>query len=214
MVDVEREQLLDDRTRGRIGPNRKDGRRHKLGDRSVVGFESGDPVSIDGRRLGPVELLTEANQIAGRHGVGRVDLVENRFVGIKSRGVYETPGGTILHLAHRAVESLTLDREVLHIRDSLVPRYAQIVYNGFWFSPERIALQRLVDDIQKPVTGETRLVLYKGGATVTGRRSPNSLYDPESATFEADDVYRQADAEGFISLNALRIRGFGDGEAG
>jgi argininosuccinate synthase len=179
----------------------------------VIGFERGDPVSIDGRRLGPVELLTEANQVAGRHGVGRVDLVENRFVGIKSRGVYETPGGTILHLAHRAVESLTLDREVLHIRDGLIPRYAQIVYNGFWFSPERTALQGLVDEIQQPVTGEARLVLYKGGAMVTGRRSPNSLYDPDSATFEADQVYRQADAEGFISLNALRIRGFGDGEA-
>jgi argininosuccinate synthase len=162
-----------------------------------------------------VELLTQANQIAGRHGVGRVDLVENRFVGIKSRGVYETPGGTILHLAHRAVESLTLDREVLHIRDGLIPRYAQIVYNGFWFSPERTALQALVDDSQRAVTGEARLLLYKGGATVTGRRSPNSLYDAESATFEADQgVYRQADAEGFISLNALRIRGFGDGESG
>jgi argininosuccinate synthase len=180
----------------------------------VIGFEHGDPVSIDGRELGPVDLLTEANQVAGRHGVGRVDLVENRFVGIKSRGVYETPGGTILHLAHRAVESLTLDREVLHIRDGLIPRYAQIVYNGFWFSPERTALQALVDDIQQPVTGEARLVLYKGGAIVTGRRSPNSLYDAESATFEADQVYRQADAEGFISLNALRIRGFGTGEAG
>jgi argininosuccinate synthase len=144
--------------------------------------------------------------------VGRVDIVENRFVGIKSRGVYETPGGTILHLAHRAVESITLDREVLHIRDSLIPRYAQIVYNGFWFSPERTALQGFIDDIEKPVTGEARLVLYKGGATVTGRRSPNTLYDPGSATFEADDVYRQADAEGFISLNALRIRGFGGGE--
>ncbi|MGH8942827.1 MAG: argininosuccinate synthase, partial [Acidimicrobiia bacterium] len=178
----------------------------------VIGFEEGNPVSIDGHELGPVELMTEANALAGRHGVGRVDLVENRFVGIKSRGVNETPGGTILHLAHRAVESITLDREVLHIRDSLIPRYAQIVYNGFWFSPERTALQGLVDDIQNPVTGEARLVLYKGGATVSGRRSPNTLYDPDSATFEADDVYRQADAEGFISLNALRIRGFGGGE--
>jgi argininosuccinate synthase len=179
----------------------------------VIGFERGNPVSVDGRQLGPVELLTEANQIAGRHGVGRVDLVENRFVGLKSRGVYETPGGTILHLAHRAVESLTLDREVMHIRDGLIPRYAQIVYNGFWFSPERTALQALFDDIQQDVTGEARLLLYKGGATVTGRRSPNSLYDAGSATFEADQgVYRQADAEGFISLNALRIRGFGGGE--
>jgi argininosuccinate synthase len=180
----------------------------------VIGYDRGDPVSINGRALGPVDLLVEANAIAGRHGLGRVDLVENRFVGIKSRGVYETPGGTILHLAHRAVESLTLDREVLHIRDGLIPRYAQIVYNGFWFSPERTALQALVDEIQQPVTGEARLVLYKGGAMVTGRRSPNSLYDPESATFEADQSYRQADAEGFISLNALRIRGFGSGEGG
>jgi argininosuccinate synthase len=180
----------------------------------VIGYDRGDPVSINGRALGPVDLLVEANAIAGRHGLGRVDLVENRFVGIKSRGVYETPGGTILHLAHRAVESLTLDREVLHIRDGLIPRYAQIVYNGFWFSPERTALQALVDEIQQPVTGEARLVLYKGGAMVTGRRSPNSLYDPESATFEADQSYRQADAEGSISLNALRIRGFGSGEGG
>ena len=178
----------------------------------VIGFDHGDPVSIDGREMGPVELLKEANEKAGRHGIGRVDIVENRFVGIKSRGVYETPGGTILHLAHRAVESITLDREVVHIRDGLIPRYAQIVYNGFWFSPERNALQGLIDDIQAPVTGEARLILYKGGASVTGRRAPNSLYDPGSATFEADDVYRQADAEGFISLNALRIRGFGGGE--
>ena len=178
----------------------------------VVGFEAGNPVSIDGDQLDPVRLLEEANRRAGRHGVGRVDIVENRFVGIKSRGVYETPGGTILHLAHRAVESITLDRELLHIREGLIPRYAEIVYNGFWFSPERTVLQGMIDHIQEPVTGEARLVLYKGGASVTGRRSPNSLYDPESATFEADEVYRQADAEGFISLNALRIRGFGSGE--
>jgi len=178
----------------------------------VVGFEAGIPVSIDGETLGPVELLETANSIAGRHGVGRVDLVENRFVGIKSRGVYETPGGTLLHLAHRAVESITLDREVLHLRDGLIPRYAEIVYNGFWFSPERTALQNLIDHIQEPVTGEARLELYKGAVSLTGRRSPNSLHDPESATFEADDVFRHADAEGFISLNALRIRGYGGGE--
>ena len=178
----------------------------------VVGFAEGNPVSINGETLDPVELLDAANAIAGRHGVGRVDLVENRFVGIKSRGVYETPGGTLLHLAHRAVESITLDREVLHLRDSLITRYAEIVYNGFWFSPERTALQSLVDHIQKPVNGEARLELYKGGAAVTGRRSPNSLHDPNSATFEADDVFRHADAEGFISLNALRIRGYGGGE--
>ena len=178
----------------------------------VIGFERGNPVSIGGREMGPVEILEAANEVAGRHGVGRVDIVENRFVGIKSRGVYETPGGTILHLGHRAVESITLDREVLHIRDGLIPRYAEIVYNGFWFSPERTALQTLIDEIQEPVTGEARIVLFKGSAAVTGRRSPNSLYDPGTATFEADDVYRQADAEGFISLNALRIRGFGGGE--
>jgi argininosuccinate synthase len=178
----------------------------------IVGFEEGNPVSVNGRELAPVQLLETSNQIAGRHGVGRVDIVENRFVGIKSRGVYETPGGTILHLAHRAVESITLDREVLHMRDGLVPRYAEMVYNGFWFSPERQALQRLFDEIQVSVTGEARLALYKGGAFVTGRRSPNSLYDAEVATFEADDVYRQADAQGFIALNAQRIRGHGGGE--
>ena len=178
----------------------------------LIGFEKGDPVSLNGRALDPVQLLEEANRVAGRHGVGRVDIVENRFVGIKSRGVYETPGGTILHHAHRAVESITLDREVLHIRDQLIPRYSEIVYNGFWFSPERSALQTLIDEIQLPVTGEARLTLYKGHVSVDGRRAPHGLYDPASATFEADEVYRQADAEGFISLNALRIRGFGGGE--
>jgi len=177
----------------------------------TIGFESGSPVSIDGKSMGPVELLAGLNEIGGRHGIGRVDIVENRFVGIKSRGVYETPGGTILHIGRRAVESIALDREVLHLRDDLMTRYARIVYNGFWFSPERIALQETMDSIQEPVTGEARLVLYKGSARVVGRRSPNSLYDPGEATFEADDVYRQADAEGFISLNALRIRGYGTG---
>jgi argininosuccinate synthase len=180
----------------------------------VVGFSNGNPDSINGRSLDPVRLLATANEIAGRHGVGRIDIVENRYVGMKSRGVYETPGGTLLHLAHRAVESITLDREVMHLRDQLVPRYADMVYNGFWFSPERVSLQSYMDEIQVPVTGEARLVLYKGSATVTGRRAPESLYDPGSATFEADDVYRQADAEGFINLNALRIRGFGDGSTG
>jgi argininosuccinate synthase len=180
----------------------------------VVGFSNGNPISINGRSLDPVGLLATANEIAGRHGVGRIDIVENRYVGMKSRGVYETPGGTLLHLAHRAVESITLDREVMHLRDQLVPRYADMVYNGFWFSPERVSLQSYMDEIQVPVTGEARLVLYKGSATVTGRRAPESLYDPGSATFEADDVYRQADAEGFINLNALRIRGFGDGSTG
>ncbi len=178
----------------------------------VVGLESGTPVSVNGDTLGPVDLLTTLNNIAGRHGVGRIDIVENRFVGIKSRGVYETPGGTVLHAARRAVESIVLDREVLHLRDSLVGRYATMVYNGFWFSPERVQLQRLMDSIEVPVTGEARLLLYKGSVRVLGRRSPNTGYDPEVATFETDKVYRQFDAEGFINLNALRIRGYGEGK--
>jgi argininosuccinate synthase len=180
----------------------------------VIGFESGTPVTVDGEALGPVDLLTRLNVLAGRHGVGRIDIVENRFVGMKSRGVYETPGGTLLHVARRAVESLALDREVLRIRDGLAHRYAEIVYNGFWFSPEREALQATMDHIQRPVTGEARLVLYKGSVRVTGRRSPHSLYSEETVTFEADDIYRQADAAGFIALNALRIRGYGSGEEG
>ena len=177
----------------------------------VIGFESGTAVSVDGTRLDPVELLATLNEIGGRHGVGRVDIVENRFVGIKSRGVYETPGGTLLHAGRRAVESITLDREVLALRDELALRYARIVYNGFWFSPERQALQTTMDSIQEPVIGEARLVLFKGAVHVLGRRSPNTLYNVDIATFEADDVYRQADAEGFINLNALRIRGYGTG---
>ena len=177
----------------------------------VVGLESGNPVSVDGVEMGPVDLLTRLNQMAGAHGVGRIDIVENRFVGIKSRGVYETPGGTVLHAARRAVESIVLDREVLHLRNELAQRYARIVYNGFWFSPERVAIQSMMDRIQEPVTGEARLVLYKGSVTITGRRSPNSIYDADVATFEADDVYDQADAKGFINLNALRIRGYGEG---
>ena len=157
-------------------------------------------------RLGPVELLERANELAGRHGVGRVDIVENRFVGMKSRGCYETPGGTLLYHAHKAVESLTLDRQVLQLRDSLVPRYAAAVYDGFWFAPEREALQNLMDDIQKPVTGTARVKLYKGGVTTLGRKSPNSLYRQDVVTFEEDDVYSQGDADGFIKLNALRLR--------
>ena len=172
----------------------------------VVAFESGTPVALNGERLSPYALLAKANEIAGRHGVGRVDIVENRFVGMKSRGCYETPGGTLLFHAHKAVESLTLDRQVLQLRDELVPKYAAAVYNGFWFASEREAMQRLMDDIQKPVTGEARLRLYKGSVTVTGRRSPNSLYRQDVVTFEEDDVYDQADADGFIKLNALRLR--------
>jgi argininosuccinate synthase len=171
-----------------------------------IDFEAGDPVAVDGRRLAPVELLTHLNRVGGEHGVGRVDLVENRYVGMKSRGVYETPGGTILHVARRALESLTLDREVLHLRDSLVPRYAEMIYYGFWYAPERQALQGFMDECARDVTGTVRLKLYKGNVTVAGRRSPRSLYRPDFATFEADAVYRQRDAEGFINLNALRLR--------
>jgi argininosuccinate synthase len=178
----------------------------------VIGIHSGNPVSLDGEELGPVELLSRLNEIAGACGVGRIDIVENRFVGIKSRGVYETPGGTVLHAARRAVESLVLDREILHLRDELALRYARMVYNGFWFSPERTTLQSTMDRIQESVTGEARLVLYKGSVATTGRRSPNAIYDPQAATFEEDEVYDQADAGGFINLNALRIRGFGEGE--
>ncbi len=169
-------------------------------------LEHGDCVAIDGKRLGPVELLTELNLIAGEHGVGRVDLVENRFVGMKSRGVYETPGGTVIHAARSAVESLTLDREVLRLRQDLMPRYASLVYNGFWFAPEREALQRLVDDIAQAITGTVRLRLYKGAITVLGRKAPRSLYRPDIVTFEEDSVYDQRDAQGFIKLNALRLR--------
>src|SRR5881409_142772 len=171
-----------------------------------IAFERGDPVALDGERLGPVALLTRLNRLGGEHGIGRVDLVENRFVGMKSRGVYETPGGTILHVARRALESLTLDREVLHLRDALVPRYAEMIYYGFWFSPERQALQTLMDECSRDVTGTVRLRLYKGNVSVVGRRSPRSLYRTDFATFEADTVYRQRDAEGFIALNALRLK--------
>ncbi len=172
----------------------------------VVGYEQGNPVSVDGERLSPAALIERLNEVGSTHGVGRVDIVENRFVGMKSRGVYETPGGSILQKAHRAVESITLDREVLRIRDGLIPEYASLVYRGFWFAPEREIVQALIDEAQKDVTGEARLKLYKGNADVVGRRSPKSLYDPEFATFEADEVYDQGDATGFIRLNALRLR--------
>jgi argininosuccinate synthase len=171
-----------------------------------VEFEAGTPVAVDGRRLSPAALLERLNRIGAENGVGRIDLVENRYVGMKSRGVYETPGGTILHAAHRALESLTLDREVLHLRDSLVPRYAEMVYYGYWYAPEREALQTFMDEAQRDVTGTVRLKLYKGNVAVAGRRSPRSLYRQDIATFEADSVYRQKDAEGFIRLNALRLR--------
>lgn len=171
-----------------------------------IEFVAGDPVAINGEKLSPAQLLEKANQIAGAHGVGRVDLVENRFVGMKSRGVYETPGGTLLYHARRAVESLALDREVLHQRDQLSPKYAELVYNGFWYAPEREALQVYFDHVAQRVTGTARIKLYKGNATVVGRKSPYSLYDKELVTFEADSVYNQADAAAFIKLNALRLR--------
>jgi argininosuccinate synthase len=172
----------------------------------TIDFEAGDPVAIDGEPLGPAALLDRLNRIAGANGIGRVDLVENRFVGMKSRGVYETPGGTVLLVARRAVESLTLDRGAAHLKDELMPRYAELIYNGFWFAPERLALQALIDQTQARVSGTVRLKLYKGNVVVTGRRSPNSLYSQAIATFEADRVYDQRDAEGFIKLNALRLR--------
>lgn len=171
-----------------------------------IGFEDGDPVTINGKRLSPARLLKELNLLGGRHGIGRLDMVENRFVGMKSRGVYETPGGTILHIAHRAIESITLDREVMHLRDTLIPRYSELIYYGYWFSPEREAMQRFIDETQKGVIGTVRLKLYKGTCMVVGRKSPHSLYRPDLATFEAEEVYNQKDAEGFIRLNALRLR--------
>jgi argininosuccinate synthase len=171
-----------------------------------IDFERGDAVAVDGERLSPAKLLTRLNELGGVNGVGRADIVENRFVGMKSRGVYETPGGTILYAAHRAIESLTLDRGAAHLKDELMPRYAELVYNGFWFSPERQMIQSLVDESQKQVTGTVRLKLYKGSVAVAGRKSPNSLYKQDYVTFEADSVYNQRDAEGFIKLNALRLR--------
>jgi len=172
----------------------------------VIGFESGVPVSIDGKRLGAVELLTRLNEIGGAHGVGRVDLVENRFVGMKSRGVYETPGVTILQAAHRALESLTMDREVMRLRDALSLKFAESVYYGFWFAPETELLRKTIDATQQNVTGEVRVKLYRGNVIIAGRRAPHSLYSERLATFEADTIYNQRDAEGFIKLNALRLR--------
>jgi len=171
-----------------------------------VGFEKGEPISIDGERLGAVALLSRLNELGGAHGIGRVDLVENRFVGMKSRGVYETPGVTILQAAHRALESITMDREVMHFRDSFSVRFAENVYYGFWFAPEFELMRRTIDETQQNVSGDVRLKLYRGNAIVVGRRSPESLYDERIATFEADTVYNQRDAEGFIKLNALRLR--------
>ena len=171
-------------------------------------FKRGDCVAVNGKKLTPLEVMRKLNALAGKHGVGRVDMVENRFVGMKSRGVYETPGGTILQFAHRQMESLTMDRDMMHLRDGLIPRYAEMVYNGFWFAPERRALQALIDDTQKNVSGTVRVKLYKGGLYVAGRKSRVSLYNPQIATMDADPTkaYNQDDATGFIRLNALRLK--------
>ncbi|MFN2531996.1 MAG: argininosuccinate synthase [Pyrinomonadaceae bacterium] len=172
----------------------------------VVSFVQGEPVALNQQQLAPVELLEQLNEIAGAHGIGRLDLVENRFVGMKSRGVYETPGVTVLHAAHRALESITLDREVMHLRDSLAVKFAESIYYGFWFAPESLLLRRLIVETQQKVSGDVRLKLYRGNVMVVGRRSPQSLYDERVATFEADTIYNQRDADGFIKLNALRLR--------
>ena len=171
-------------------------------------FKRGDCVAVNGKKLTPLEVMRKLNALGGKHGVGRVDMVENRFVGMKSRGVYETPGGTILQFAHRQVESITMDRDMMHLRDGLIPRYAEMVYNGFWFAPERRALQALIDDTQKNVSGTVRVKLYKGGLYVAGRKSRVSLYNPQIATMDADPTkaYNQDDATGFIRLNALRLK--------
>jgi argininosuccinate synthase len=171
-----------------------------------IEFEGGNPVAVDGEPMSPARLLAHLNELGGRNGIGRVDMVENRYVGMKSRGIYETPGGTILRQAHVAMESITMDREVMHTRDSLVPRYAEMIYYGYWFSPERETIQVLIDETQKGVNGTVRLKLYKGNCMVVGRKSESSLYDPNFATFESDEVYNQKDAEGFIRLSGLRLR--------
>lgn len=171
-----------------------------------ISYEKGVPVKVDGKPSSPAKLLEKLNLLGGKHGIGKVDIVENRYAGMKSRGIYETPGGTLLHMAHRGLEGITMDREVLHLRDSWIPQYSRLIYNGYWYAPEREMLQVAIEKSQEYVTGDVRLKLFKGNAHVAGRRSPYSLYDPEIATFDADDVYNQADAEGFIKLNALRLR--------
>jgi len=171
-----------------------------------IEFENGDPVALDGKKMEPLALFTRLNKLGGANGIGRLDMVENRFVGMKSRGVYETPGGTILRKAHRDLETITLDREVMKIRDSLIPKYSELIYNGFWFSPERELLQKLMDETQKTVNGKVRLRLYKGNCVPVGRKSEQSLYQESFATFEEDNVYDQGDATGFIRLNGLRLR--------
>jgi argininosuccinate synthase len=195
----EPEEFVYSRT---VAPEKAPDRPHYV----EIEFERGDAVAVDGKRLTPAALLTKLNELGGKHGIGRLDLVENRFVGMKSRGVYETPGGTILHAAHRGIESLTLDRGAAHLKDELMPRYAELIYNGFWFSPEREMLQALIDKSQEHVSGTARLKLYKGSVSVVGRKSPESLYSLAHVTFEEDQVYDQRDAQGFIKLNALRLR--------
>ena len=172
----------------------------------VIEYKSGDACALNGKAMQPFELLNSLNKMAGKHGIGRIDLVENRYIGMKSRGVYETPGGTILYHAHRAIESITLDKEAAHMKESISSKYAELIYNGYWFSPEREMMQALIDQSQKNVEGKVRLKLYKGNVLITGRESPLSLYNPDLATFESDEVYSQKDAEGFIKLNALRLR--------
>lgn len=176
-----------------------------------IEFEAGDPVAVNGQKLSPAAIIKVLNEIGGCHGVGRIDMVENRFVGMKSRGVYETPGGTILHAAHRDLEGICLDREVMHQRDAMIPRYASTVYNGFWYAPEREAMQAFFDKTQERVSGTVRLKLYKGNVYPVARKSPNSLFRVDLATFERDEVYNQADAAGFIRLNGLRIQGYAKG---
>jgi argininosuccinate synthase len=172
----------------------------------VISFKDGDPVAIDGKKMSPAKLLTKLNDLGGRNGIGRMDIVENRYIGMKSHGVYETPGGTIVKVAHRGIEQITMDKEVMHLRDELMPRYASLIYNGYWFSPEREVLQVLIDESQKGVTGDVRVNLYKGNCMITGRRSRHSLYNPQISTFGEDMVYDQKDAAGFIRLNALRLK--------
>src|SRR6266436_706767 len=196
---VEPEEFVFSRT---VAPEAAPDKPHHV----EIAFERGDPVAVDGEKLSPADLLQRLNELGGKHGVGRLDLVENRFVGMKSRGVYEAPGGAILQAAHRGIESLTLDRGAAHLKDESMPRYAELIYNGFWFSPEREMLQALIDKSQEKVEGVVRLKLYKGSARVVGRQSPNSLYSLAHVTFEEDQVYDQRDANGFIRLNALRLR--------
>jgi argininosuccinate synthase len=185
-----------------VSPERAPDKAQKI----EIEFLKGDPVAINGKKYSPAEIFAKLNQLGGKHGIGRVDMVENRFVGMKSRGVYETPGGTILFHARRALESITLDKEVMQLKDQLMPHYAKLVYNGFWFAPERESLQLMIDQTQENVSGVVKVKLYKGNAIILGRKSPHSLFSEELATFEEDNLYNQADAEGFIKLNALRLR--------